>query len=64
MKHERECILKEPENIVRYWHAVELLQPQSAPKIKKRISPYGAFFHATPGARPTPPWAPENILNK
>jgi hypothetical protein len=26
------------ENIVRYWHAVELLQPQSAPKLEKRDS--------------------------
>lgn len=26
------------ENIVRYWHAVELLQPQSVPKAQKRDS--------------------------
>ena len=25
-----------PQNIVRYWHAVELLQPQAVPKLKKR----------------------------
>lgn len=56
--------MKEPEKIVRYWHAVELLQPQSAPKIKKRDSPYGAFFHDTPCARPVPPWTLESIVQK
>ena len=56
--------MKESENIVRYWHAVELLQPQSAPKIKKRNSPYGAFLHDTPCTRPIPPWAPESIVRK
>jgi hypothetical protein len=54
----------EQENIVRYWHAVELLQPQSAPKIKKRSSPYGAFLHDTPSTRPIPPWAPGSIVGK
>lgn len=63
-EQEREGILKEPENIVRYWHAVELLQPQSAPKIKKRSSAYGAFLHDTPCTRPIPPWAPESIVSK
>jgi len=56
--------LKEPERIIRYWHAVELLQPQSAPKIKKRSSVYGAFLHDTPCTRPIPPWAPESIVSK
>lgn len=56
--------MKEPENIVRYWHAVELLQPQSAPKIKKRSSAYGAYLHDTPCTRPIPPWAPESIVSK
>jgi len=56
--------LKEPERIVRYWHAVELLQLQSAPKIKRRDSPYGAFLHDTPSASPIPPWAPESIVSK
>jgi len=56
--------LKEPENIIRYWHAVELLQPQSAPKIKKRSSAYGAFFHDTPSTHPVPPWAPGSIVSK
>ncbi len=63
-EQEREGILKEPESIVRYWHAVELLQPQSAPKIKKRSSAYGAFLHDTPCTRPIPPWAPESIVSK
>ena len=54
----------EQENIVRYWHAVEMLQPQSAPKIKKRGSPYGAFLHDTPSTRPIPPWAPGSIVSK
>jgi len=56
--------LKDSEKIVRYWHAVELLQPQSAPKIKKRSDPYGAFLHDTPCTRPIPPWAPESIVSK
>ncbi|HFO1385429.1 TPA: DNA helicase, partial [Pseudomonas aeruginosa] len=54
----------ESENIIRYWHAVELLQPQSAPKIKKRSSAYGAFLHDTPSTRPIPPWAPGSIVSK
>lgn len=63
-KYKREEILIEQESIVRYWHAVELLQPQSAPKIKKRSSAYGAFFHDTPSTRPIPPWAPGSISSK
>lgn len=54
----------EPESIVRYWHAVELLQPQSAPRITKRGSVYDAFLHDTPSTRPIPPWAPGSILSK
>lgn len=45
----------EQENIVRYWHSVELLQPQSAPKLEKRRNTYGAFIHDTPIQRPVPP---------
>lgn len=48
--------LIEKENIVRYWHAVELLQPQSAPKLEKRSNPYGAYLHDTPIQKPTLPW--------
>lgn len=52
------------ENIVRYWHAVELLQPQSAPRPEKRSTPYGAFIHDTPTQYPVPPWAPESVVSK
>lgn len=48
------------ENIVRYWQAVELLQPQAAPKPVKRSSPYDAFFHDTPLRHPLLPWEPES----
>ncbi|MDC7701683.1 AAA domain-containing protein [Vogesella indigofera] len=48
--------LIEKENIVRYWHAVELLQPQSAPKLEKRSTPYGAYLHDTPIQKPILPW--------
>lgn len=56
--------MREQESIVRYWHAVELLQPQSAPKVKKRSSLYGAFIHDTPIQHPIPPWATESIVRK
>ena len=46
------------ESIIRYWHAVELLQPQSAPKLKKRSNLYEAFIHDTPIQRPLLPWTP------
>ncbi|MDP9902154.1 hypothetical protein [Variovorax ginsengisoli] len=54
----------EQENIVRFWHAVELLQPQSAPKLKKRSNAYGAFLHDTPITRPIPPWSVDSIVSK
>ncbi|MDA8449179.1 AAA domain-containing protein [Acidovorax sp. GBBC 3332] len=54
--------LKEPEKIVRYWHAVELLQPQAAPKIQKRDKAYRPFFHDTPFQCPVPPWTPESLV--
>ncbi len=57
-------ILMGQENIVRYWHAVELLQPQSAPKLKKRSNSYGAFIHDTPIQHPAPPWTPESVVSK
>lgn len=52
------------ENIVRYWHAVELLQPQSAPKVEKRAGPYFAFIHDTPIEQPIVPWSAESIVSK
>ncbi|CAB3769709.1 MULTISPECIES: DEAD/DEAH box helicase [Burkholderia] len=45
------------ENIIRYWHAVELLQPQEAPKPRKRDTLYASYFHDTTIRRLTPPWA-------
>ncbi len=33
------------ENIVRYWHAAELLQPQAAPELQKRDNNYASFIH-------------------
>ncbi len=62
--HNGENFMVEQENIVRYWHAVELLQPQSAPKIKKRSNLQDAFIHDTPILSLVPPWAPESIVNK
>lgn len=56
--------MKVEESIVRYWHAVELLQPQSAPKLKKRSSSYGAFIHNTPIGNPIPPWSTASIVAK
>jgi hypothetical protein len=56
--------LTEQESIVRYWHAVELLQPQSAPKLKRRSSPYGAFIHDTPIGQPISPWSAASIVSK
>lgn len=52
------------EHIVRYWHAVELLQPQSAPKAEKRTNSYGAFIHDTRIADAIPPWSEESIASK
>lgn len=57
-------ILMGQENIVRYWHAVELLQPQSAPKLERRSNPYGAYLHDTPIRHPVTPWAPESVVSK
>lgn len=44
-------------SIVRYWQAVELLQPQAVPAIKKRDKNYEAFFHDISAASPVPPWS-------
>jgi hypothetical protein len=54
--------LTEQERIVRYWHAIELLQPQSAPKLRKRHSRYDAFFHDTPIRAPVLPWMPDSLV--
>lgn len=62
--HKGAEILKGQENIVRYWHAVELLQPQSAPKLNKRSNSYSAFIHDTPAQHPVLPWAPGSIVSE
>ena len=56
--------MKDQESIVRYWHAVELLQPQSAPKLKKRSGRYEAFIHDTPIQSPIVPWVAESVVSK
>ncbi|MFL9883150.1 AAA domain-containing protein [Paraburkholderia agricolaris] len=52
------------ENVVRYWHAAELLQPQSAPKPKKRDTPYASFFHDTTVGQLIPAWSPDSLVAK
>ncbi|WP_416397161.1 AAA domain-containing protein [Allohahella sp. A8] len=54
--------MKEQERIVRYWHAVELLQPQSAPKIEKRSNLHQAFLHEVPLRRPVMPWTSGSLV--
>lgn len=49
-------------SIVRYWHAVELLQPQAAPAIKKRDNNYEAFYHDISAAMPITPWAANSVV--
>ncbi|MDD2978208.1 hypothetical protein [Aquabacterium sp.] len=56
--------MKEQEKIIRYWHAVELLQPQSAPKIVKTSSKYGPFVEDTVSSRMILPWEPGSSLSK
>lgn len=50
------------ENIVRYWHAVELLQPQAAPKLEKRDNPYASFIHDVPAGQLVTPWSADSVL--
>ncbi len=56
--------MTEQERIIRYWHAVELLQPQAAPKLSKRSKPHEAFLHDIPIRRPIPPWSATSCLSK
>lgn len=51
-----------PPSIVRYWHAVELLQPQAVPKLKKRNSDYQPFYQDIPSTARMLPWVPTNTL--
>lgn len=53
-----------PQNIVRYWHAVELLQPQAAPKLKKRDGDYHPYFQDIPASAQILPWMPANPLTQ
>lgn len=48
------------QDIVRYWHAVELLQPQSVPKLLSRGKDdlYQAFYHDISPAHAAMPWLP------
>ncbi|MBU9132956.1 ATP-binding protein [Burkholderia multivorans] len=64
MAIEEKTILTEQESIVRYWHSVELLQPQSAPKLKKRSNRYEAFIHDTPIQRPVVPWVEQSVVSR
>lgn len=52
------------ENIIRYWHAVELLQPQQAPKLRKRDTPSASFFHDVTVDQLVPAWAHESPVAK
>ncbi|TWC63554.1 AAA domain-containing protein [Pseudomonas sp. SJZ103] len=52
------------QNIVRYWHSVELLQPQAVPKLKKRDSDYQPFFQDIPTSAQILPWMPANLLSR
>lgn len=45
-----------PADIVRYWRSVELLQPQAAPKLKKREMPHQSYIHDVSVANPVMPW--------
>lgn len=56
--------MTEQERIIRYWHAVELLQPQAAPKLTKRSKPHEAFLHDIPIRQPIPPWSATSRLSK
>lgn len=53
-----------PADIVRYWRSVELLQPQAAPKSKKRDSVYEPFIHDTSVANPVMPWDKTSVVAK
>ena len=52
------------QNIVRYWHAVELLQPQAVPKLKKRDNDYQPYFQDIPCSAQILPWMPASALSR
>ncbi|WP_426158129.1 AAA domain-containing protein [Pseudomonas sp. TSRC2-2] len=52
-------------DIVRYWRSVELLQPQAAPKLKKRDMPHQSYIHDVSVANPVMPWdKTSNVLKE
>lgn len=56
--------MTEQEKIVRYWQTIELLQPQSAPKVKKRSGLYDAYIYDSQIGHPIPPWSTASIVSK
>jgi len=48
-------------DLIRYWHAVELLQPQTIPDIKIRDKPHQPFIHDIDRESPLP-WDPSSPL--
>ncbi|WP_055337391.1 AAA domain-containing protein [Ralstonia solanacearum] len=54
----------EQENIVRYWHAAELLQPQAAPKLQKRDNAYASFIHDVTVGQLVTPWSADSLVAK
>jgi hypothetical protein len=54
--------LTDQERIVRYWHAVELLQPQAAPELKRQTGRRDALIHATSVGAPVLPWDSTSII--
>ncbi|MBB6592705.1 DNA helicase [Ralstonia solanacearum] len=52
------------EDIVRYWHAAELLQPQAAPKLQKRDNDYASFFHDVTVGQLVTPWSADSLVAK
>ncbi|MET0891718.1 MAG: AAA domain-containing protein [Stenotrophomonas maltophilia] len=58
----QEMGLNNQERIVRYWHAVELLQPQAAPELGVRERDSLPFLYDTDVDAPTAPWMPDSPL--
>lgn len=48
-------------NIIRYWQSIELLQPQSIPKVQRREQLYQPYIHNLEGSHPLP-WEPSSSL--
>ncbi|VVP69160.1 hypothetical protein PS910_00526 [Pseudomonas fluorescens] len=54
------------QDIVRYWHAVELLQPQSVPKLISRGKNdlHQPFYHDIDAEQAVMPWLPASLLSQ